>query len=73
MKRKPESITVHLRKATRGIGKAANVVCDGMIKLHCARVVALSRGRTRGIRKLFFSDPVALEDRAVVLETKPTS
>jgi len=70
MKRKPESITVHLRKATRKIDKAANMVCDGMIKLHCARVLALSRGRTRDIRKLFFCDPIALEDRAAVLETK---
>jgi hypothetical protein len=70
MKRKPESITVHLRRATRRIDKAANIVCDGMIKLHCARVLALSRGRTRDIRKLFFSDPIALEDRAVVMETK---
>ncbi|MGA9888545.1 MAG: hypothetical protein WBQ31_13680, partial [Candidatus Acidiferrales bacterium] len=31
---------------------------------------ALSRARTRDIRKLFFSDPIALEDRAVVMETK---
>jgi hypothetical protein len=68
MKPKRESITVHLRKATRRIDRAANVVCDGMISLHCARVLALSRGKTRNIRKLFFSDTVALEDRAVVLE-----
>ncbi len=40
-----------------------------MISLHCARVLALSRGKTRNIRKLFFSDAMALEDRAVVLET----
>jgi len=64
MKRKPESITVHLRRAARRIDKAANFVCDGMIKLHCTRVLALSRGRTRDIRKLFFSDPIVLEDRA---------
>lgn len=70
MKRKPESITVHLRRATRRVDNAANAVCDGMIKLHCARVLALSRGRSRDIRKLFFSDPIALEDRAVILETK---
>jgi hypothetical protein len=68
MKPKRESITVHLRKATRRIDRAANLVCDGMISLHCARVLALSRGKTRNIRKLFFSDTVALEDRAVVLE-----
>jgi len=68
MKPKRESITVHLRKATRRIDRAANVVCDGMISLHCARVLALSRGKTRNIRKLFFSDAIALEDRAVALE-----
>ena len=70
MKRKPESITVHLRRATRRIDKAANIVCEGMIGLHCARVLALSRGKTRYIRKLFYSDPIALEDRAIVMETK---
>ena len=69
MKRKRESITVHLRRATRRIDRAANLACDGMISLHCARVLALSRGKTRSIRKLFFSDAIALEDRAVVLET----
>ncbi len=69
MKSKPQSITVHLRRATRRIDKAANLACDGMISLHCARVLALSQGKTRYIRKLLFSDAIALEDRAVVLET----
>jgi hypothetical protein len=69
MKRKPESITVHLKKATHRIDKAANLACGGMISLHCARVLALSRGKSRDIRKLFFSDASALEDRAVALAT----
>jgi hypothetical protein len=50
MKRKPKSITVQLRKAKRKIDKAANIVCDGVIKLHCARVFALSRGRKGAFR-----------------------
>jgi hypothetical protein len=41
-----------------------------VVKLHCARILVLSRGRTRYIREPFFSDPIALEDRAVVMETK---
>lgn len=41
-----------------------------MLALGIEPLLALSRGRARDIRKLFFSDPIALEDRAVVLETK---
>jgi hypothetical protein len=52
MKRKPESIAVHLRGATRKVDKAAHMVCDSTIALHIARVLALSRGKTRYIRNL---------------------
>jgi len=36
--------------------------------LHCGRILALTRENTGKVRKLFFSDSMALEDRAVVLQ-----
>jgi len=39
-----------------------------MTALHCGRVLALTRGNTGKIRKVLFLDPMALEDKAVVLQ-----
>lgn len=39
-----------------------------MSALHCGRVLALTRGNAGKIRKVLFSDPMALEDKALVLQ-----
>ena len=38
--------------------------------MHCGRVLALTRRNTGKIRKLFFLDSMALEDKATVLRRK---
>ena len=46
------------------------MIDSGASALHCGRVLALTRGNTGKIRKLFFSDSMALEDKATVLRRK---
>jgi hypothetical protein len=67
MKREPQSLTVHLRHAAHRIHRAAWMIDSGATALHCGRVLALTRGNTGRIRKLFFSDTMAFEDKATVL------
>jgi len=67
MKREPQSLTVHLRHAAHRIHRAAWMIESGASALHCGRVLALTRGNTGKIRKLFFSDSMALEDKATIL------
>ena len=67
MKREPQSLTVHLRHAAHRIHRAAWMIDSGASALHCGRVLALTRGNTGKIRKLFFSDSMAFEDKAIVL------
>ena len=67
MKRQPQSLTVHLRHAAHRIHRAAWMIDSGATALHCGSVLALTRGNTGKIRKLFFSDSMALEDKATVL------
>jgi len=67
MKREPQSSTVHLRHAARRIHRAAWMIDSGTTAPHCGRVLALTCGNTGKIRKLFFSDSMALEDKATVL------
>ncbi len=67
MKREPQSLTVHLRHAAHRIHRAAWMIDSGATALHCGRVLALTRGNTGKIRKLFFSDSMAFEDKATVL------
>jgi hypothetical protein len=43
------------------------MIDSGATALHCGGVLALTRGNTGRIRKLFFSDSVAFEDKATVL------
>jgi hypothetical protein len=43
------------------------MIDSGATALHCGRVLALTRGNTGKIRKLFFSDSMAFEDKATVL------
>jgi len=68
MKRKPQSLTVHLRHAAHRVQRAAWLINDGATALHCGRVLALTREHTGKVRELFFSDSMALEDKAVVLQ-----
>lgn len=68
MKREPQSLTVHLREAGRRINRATSTISRGMVALHCGRVLALTRGNTSKVRKLFFADPMSLEDKAIALE-----
>jgi hypothetical protein len=58
---------VHLRHAAHRIRKAAWMIDSGASALHCGRVLALTRGNTGKIRKVFFSDSMAFEDKATVL------
>jgi hypothetical protein len=67
MKREPQSLTVHLRHAAHRIHRAAWMIDSGATALHCGSVLALTRGNTGKIRKLFFLDSMALEDKATVL------
>jgi len=67
MKREPQSLTVHLRHAAHRIHRAAWMIDSGASDLHCGRVLALTRGKPGKIRKLFFSDSMAFEDKATVL------
>jgi len=67
MKRKPQSLTVHLRHAAHRVHRAAWIINDGAIALHCGRVLALTREHPGKVRELFFSDSMALEDKAVIL------
>lgn len=67
MKWEPQSLTVHLRHAAHRIHRAAWMIDSGATALHCGRVLALTRGNTGRIRKLFFSDSMAFEDKATVL------
>jgi len=67
MKRKPQSLTVHLRHAAHRVHRAAWIINDGATALHCGRVLALTREHTGKVRELFFSDSMALEDKAVIL------
>jgi hypothetical protein len=67
MKREPQSLTEHLRHAAHRIHRAAWIIDSGASALHCGRVLALTRGKTGKIRKLFFSDSMAFEDKATVL------
>jgi len=60
-------MTVHLRHAAHRIHRAAWMIDSGATALHCGRVLALTRGETGKIRKLFFSDSMAFEDKARVL------
>jgi hypothetical protein len=55
MKREPQSLTVHLRHAAHRLNRAAWMIDSGASALHCGRVLALTRGNTGKIRKLFFS------------------
>jgi hypothetical protein len=68
MKREPPSLTVHLRHAAHRIHRAAWMIDSGATALHCGRVLALTRGKTRKIRKVFFSGSMALEEKAAVLQ-----
>ena len=68
MKRKPQSLTVHLRHAAHRVHRAAWIINDGATALHCGRVLALTREHTGKVRDLFFSDSMALEDKAGVLQ-----
>jgi hypothetical protein len=67
MKRKPQSLTVHLRHAAHRVHRAAWIINDGVTALHCGRVLALTREDTGKVRELFFSDSMVLEDKAVIL------
>lgn len=67
MKREPQSMTVPLRHAAHRINRAAWTIDSGATALHCGRVLALTRRNTGTIPKLFFSDSMALEDKATVL------
>jgi len=67
MKRKPQSLTVHLRHAAHRVHRAAWIINDGATALHCGRVLALTRGHAGKVRELFFSDSMALEDKAAIL------
>src|SRR6266481_9722889 len=67
MKREPQSLTVHLRHAAHRIHRAAWMVDSGATALHCGRVLALTCGNTGKVQRLFFSDSMALEDKATVL------
>ncbi len=67
MKRKPQSLTVHLRHAAHRVHRAAWMIDSGASALHCGRVLALTRGNTGKIRKLFFSDSMAFEDKNTAL------
>jgi hypothetical protein len=67
MKHEPQLLTVHLRHAAHRIRKAAWMIDSGASALHCGRVLALTRGNTGKIRKVFFSDSMAFEDKATVL------
>lgn len=73
MKREPQSLTVHLRHAAHRIHRAAWIIDSGMTALHCGRVLALTRENTGKVRKLFFLDSMALEDKATVLQRNLTS
>lgn len=68
MKREPQSLTVHLRHAAHRIHRAAWMIDSGASALYCGRVLALTRGNTGKVWKLFFSDSMALEDKAAVLQ-----
>lgn len=63
MKREPQSLTVHLRRAARRVHRAAWIINDGATALHCGRVLALTRENTGKVRRLFFSDSMALRIR----------
>src|SRR5260370_38047311 len=67
MKREPQSLTVHLRHAAHRIHRAAWMVDSGATALHCGRVLALTWGNTGKVQRLFFSDSMALRDKATVL------
>src|SRR5260221_12702409 len=67
MKREPQSLTVHLRHAAHRIHRAAWMVDSGATALHCGRVLALTCGNTGKGQRLFFSDSMALEDKATGL------
>jgi hypothetical protein len=43
------------------------MVDSGATALHCGRVLALTCGNTGKVQRLFFSDSMALEDKATVL------
>jgi hypothetical protein len=70
MKREPQSLTMHLRHSAHRIHRAAWMIDSGAAALHCGRVLALTRRSTGKIRKLFFSDAMALEAKATVLRRK---
>lgn len=59
---------MHLRHAAHRVHRAAWIINDGATALHCGRVLALTREDTGKVRKLFFSDSMALEDKAAVLQ-----
>jgi hypothetical protein len=49
------------------------MIDSGVSSLHCGRVLALTRGNTGKIRKLFFSDSMAFEDKATALRRNLTA
>ena len=70
MKRRPDSLTIHLRKAVRKLDQVAHALCDEQIASHIAYVLTVSRGDKRQIRRLFRGDSTSSDDKSVELEGK---